>query len=52
MIMFFKKETKVQELIQKHVQIVGEAVNSWKKAFFCYLKENKEDFQDKTTATI
>ncbi|GAI66920.1 unnamed protein product, partial [marine sediment metagenome] len=30
--MFFKKETKVQELIQKHVQIVGEAVNFWKEA--------------------
>ena len=50
--MFFKKETKVQELIQKHVQVVGEAVNSWKEAFFCYLEENKEDFQAKTAATI
>ncbi|TKJ47567.1 TIGR00153 family protein, partial [Candidatus Aerophobetes bacterium Ae_b3a] len=50
--MFFKKETKVQELIQKHVQVVGEAVNSWKEAFSCYLEENKEDFQVKTSATI
>lgn len=50
--MFFKKETKVQELIQKHVQIVGEAVNSWKEAFSCYLEENKEDFQAKTLAVI
>lgn len=50
--MFFKKETKVQELIQKHVQIVGEAVNFWKEAFSCYLEENKEDFQAKTLAVI
>ncbi len=50
--MFFKKETKVQELIQKHVQVVGEAVNSWKEAFSCYLEDNKEDFQAKTSATI
>lgn len=50
--MFFKKETKVQELIQKHVQIVGEAVNSWKEAFSYYLEENKEDFQAKTLAVI
>lgn len=49
--MFFKRETKVQELIEKHLQIVGEAVNSWKEAFFCYLEENKEDFQAKTSAT-
>lgn len=50
--MLFKKENKVQELIQKHVQIVGEAVNFWKEAFFCYLEENKEDFQAKTLAVI
>lgn len=50
--MLFKKETKVQELIQKHVQIVGEAVNSWKEAFSHYLEENKEDFQAKTLAVI
>ena len=50
--MFFKKETKVQELIEKHVEITGEAVNSWKEAFSCYLKENKENFQAKTLATI
>jgi hypothetical protein len=50
--MFFKKETKVQELIQKHVQIVGEAVNSWKEAFSYYLEENKEDFQAKTLAVV
>ena len=49
--MLFKKETKVQELIQKHVEIVGEAVNSWKEVFFCYLEENKEGFQAKTLAT-
>lgn len=50
--MLFKKETKVQELIQKHVQIVGEAVNSWKEAFSYYLEENKEGFQAKTLAVI
>lgn len=50
--MLFKKETKVQELIQEHVQIVGEAVNSWKEAFSYYLEENKEDFQAKTLAVI
>lgn len=50
--MFFKKETKVQELIQKHVRIVGEAVDSWKEAFSYYLEENKEDFQAKTLAVI
>ena len=49
--MLFKKETKVQELIQEHVRIVGEVVDSWKEAFFCYLAENKEDFQAKTLAT-
>ena len=49
--MFFKKETKVQELIEEHVRIVGEVVNCWKGAFFCYLEENKEDFQAKTLAT-
>ncbi len=50
--MLFKKETKVQELIEEHVRIVGEVVNFWKEAFFCYLAENKEDFQAKTSATI
>jgi len=50
--MLFKKETKVQELIQEHVQIVGKAVNFWKEAFFHYLEENKESFQAKALATI
>ncbi len=48
--MFFKKETKVQELIEEHAKIVGEVINFWKEAFFCYLEENKEDFQAKTLA--
>mgnify|MGYP000294709540 CR=1 FL=1 len=50
--MLFKKETKVQELIQEHVQTVGKAVNFWKEAFFHYLEGNKEDFQTRALATI
>jgi len=50
--MLFRKENKVQELIRKHLETVGEAVSHWEQAFLCYLKGDKEDSEDKARATI
>ena len=51
--LFFKKETEVQQLMEKHVEIVSQAVAHWKKAFFFYLKkEERNRFEEEASATI
>lgn len=49
---FFKKESKVQRLIEKHIEVVNEAVESWKETFLFYLKGDKKSFEDKVLSAI
>lgn len=50
--MFFKKEIKLQELMQQHIRTIDEAVNSWKEAFSLYLEGDMKNFDAKALVTI